>query len=154
MLYVWVTVMTENINAGVSGIGGATSSAPQYLKLKNKLFFSVLKQLKKNGGLSQALYYLEDEYSHEDKCYYDLIALYFVDDGGYQRALFIPAPIFMKKRGMKKLLQRYLLESHVVSREWHDRFNIQLPTPTSYDPPETLKVVEGPIVSGYVEEVE
>ncbi len=88
----------------------------KYLKLKNKVFKKIFMQLYKSGELREALYYLDSDDSHSD--YYDLVGLYFSDEMGYSRSLFLPVPLLTGK--MRKILFDNWDNSHVVSREWHD----------------------------------
>ena len=57
--------------------------------MKNDLWFKMARELEKDGNLGDSLFILEDE---SDR-FYDLAALYFKDEGGYERALFIPVPL-------------------------------------------------------------
>lgn len=88
----------------------------KYLKLKNKVFRKIFMQLYKSGELREALYYLDGEDRYTD--YYDLVGLYFRDEEGYQRSLFLPVPLLTGK--MRKILFDSLGNYHIVSREWHD----------------------------------
>ena len=104
----------------------------RYLKLKNKLFFSTARILQKAKLLHDSLVWLRDETEE----FFDLLGLYFQDEEGYQRALFIPWPVvYATDKRIARLLTRMVdsLEIKAVSRDWHD-FNIR-GKPASYYPP-------------------
>ena len=104
----------------------------RYLKLKNKLFFSTARILKKANLLEDSLVLLRDETEE----FFDLLGLYFEDEEGYQRALFIPWPVvYSTDKRIARLLTHMVesLEIKVVSRDWHD-FDIR-GKPASYYPP-------------------
>ena len=87
----------------------------KYLKIKNKIFKKIFMQLYKSGELREALYYLDGEDRYTD--YYDLVGLYFRDEEGYQRSLFLPVPLLTGK--MRKILFDSLGNYHIVSQELH-----------------------------------
>jgi hypothetical protein len=112
----------------------------RYLEIKNRWFFETAKMLDREGLLKESLYYLESEEGPE-KEYFSLIALYFTDEEGYDRALFIPLPVVQGSRsyGAKKIKEalKQIPSDHVVSRDWHDSPHCGHSLPTSYypDPP-------------------
>ncbi|PYB68556.1 hypothetical protein DMB44_04270 [Thermoplasma sp. Kam2015] len=104
------------------------------------MFFETAKMLSQEGSLGEALYLLEaDGDSAELREYFSLVALYFKDEGGYKRSLFIPLPVVLKSRtaGAKKIREalQSLPEEHIVSRDWHD-VEGKTEVPTGYYPPE------------------
>ena len=104
----------------------------RYLKLKNKLFFSTARILQKAKLLEDSLVLMRDETEE----FFDLLALYFEDEEGYQRALFIPWPVvYSTDKRIARLLTHMVesLEIKAVSRDWHD-FDIR-GRPASYYPP-------------------
>ena len=104
-----------------------------YLKLKNEMFFRTAKMLENVGVLEESLVLLEDNDNQE---YFNLLGLYFEDEGSYQRALFIPLPlIMMSKKRIARRLMSLVSEGdiQVVSRDWHD-LNIKS-RPMRYHPP-------------------
>jgi hypothetical protein len=108
----------------------------RYLKMKNDLWFKMARELEKDGNLGDSLFILEDE---SDR-FYDLAALYFKDEGGYERALFIPVPLMWdsKKRIVKKI-KKHWGDFSRVSREWHDNFWIMPQRPEGFFPPEQIE---------------
>jgi hypothetical protein len=93
-----------------------------YLKLKNKMFMQVAKACMKGKIENSSIFYMTDE--GERSNWYDLIGVYFIDEGGYNRALFCPVPILEKSRVGKKLIDS-IPDDHfpyggIVSRNWHD----------------------------------
>ncbi|MGC9123942.1 MAG: hypothetical protein ACP5IB_07765 [Thermoplasmata archaeon] len=118
----------------------------RYLEIKNKWFFETAKMLDSEGLLEESLYYLESEEGPE-KEYFSLIALYFTDEEGYQRALFLPFPLLEGRGRIKRKILKIiseLPESHRVSRAWHDSPHCGHSLPTSYypDPPQPLQPEE------------
>jgi len=109
------------------------TSSINFLKMKNKLFFRVAMALKRAGRLEESLFLLEsDSDSEEVRDYFSLLGLYFEDEGGYDRSLFIPLPIVEgyaegllpspTRRAARHILAALnaIPDTHVVSREWHD----------------------------------
>ena len=104
----------------------------KYLALKNKTFFKIGKMLRKAKMLPSSLVYLKDE-SNE---FFDLVALYFEDEGSYIRALFIPCPVVLEsRRRIARLMVKMIRAENVriVSRDWHD-MDIRK-KPDNYYPP-------------------
>jgi len=102
-----------------------------YLKMKNKHFLSTAMMLRKEGKLAEALFLLESDSDNDEvRDYFSLLGLYFEDEGGYDRSLFIPLPIVEEmaerrlpspsRRIARVLLSMPLPDTHVVSRRWHD----------------------------------
>ncbi len=119
-----------------------------YLKKKNKLFYAMASELQQEGRLLESLFLLEADGSSEEEIeFFSLIALYFDDEEGYQRALFIPWPIVKKSKSKISKIIKESLENipytHIVSREWHDVRKVDNSPPQGYYPPEGLLIKEG-----------
>ncbi len=117
----------------------------EYLKKKNRLFYMTAMDLYKEGKLTESLFYLKSDGGEE---FFDLVALYFTDEEGYQRALFIPWPIIANSKSKAaKILREALalgniLESHIVSRDWHDMRKVDSSPPNDYYPPQPSPLYE------------
>jgi len=78
----------------------------KYLKIKNRMWFEVAKELDKEGKLIDSLVLLEpDAYegqSLSQYLYYRLLCLSFEDEGGYKRNLYIPYPNLLNKRDKRQ----------------------------------------------------
>jgi len=117
-----------------------------YLKKKNRLFYAVAKDLFDEGRLNESLFLLEAGGSEEEREFFSLLGLYFDDEGGYQRALFIPLPLVKKSRSKGARILREALgmisDSHIVSRNWHDMRTADNNPPNDYYPPLPTEEVE------------
>ena len=89
--------------------------------MKNRMFYKIVKELCQEGRLTESLFYMKSDSGEE---FFDLVALYFTDEENYKRAIFMPWPIIKKSRSVSAKIIRETLEtildSHIVSREWHD----------------------------------
>jgi len=94
-----------------------------YLKQKNKYFMRIFKKLWKQGKYEN-IYYMKggsgelNEIYYDD--YYDILGLYFYDEEGYLRAMFMPIPLIPKK--YKETLRDYAWRDiiYLCDRSWHD----------------------------------
>jgi hypothetical protein len=111
-----------------------------YLEMKNQFFYNTTLLLDRKGKLKQSLYLLVPDNDETDAEYdfFSLVALYFEDEDGRNRALFIPYPILKESKSkgaarIRKLLKQ-LPDDHIVSRAWHDYFRIEMTPPNSFKP--------------------
>jgi hypothetical protein len=124
--------------------GKETKKTKEYLALKNKIFFDTAVMLDQKGELKKSLYLLVPDNDDNDPFadYFSLVGLYFVDEEGYRRSLFIPLPVVQESRtlGAKKIRRvlKNISKSHIVSREWHDIMKIESKPPTSERPSKRL----------------
>jgi hypothetical protein len=95
----------------------------EYLKMKNRMFMRVFRELW-DQKIYENIYYLQADAEDIDNIdyidYFDLIGIYFEDEEGYQRSLFLPFPLLPKKyqRKIKELIKEGQIK--LCSRAWHD----------------------------------
>ncbi|MGB9674669.1 MAG: hypothetical protein ACPLX8_00890 [Nanopusillaceae archaeon] len=116
-----------------------TKTTKEYLALKNKIFFDTAVILDQKGELRKSLYLLVPDNDDDPFAdYFSLVGLYFKDEEGYQRSIFIPLPVVQESKtlGAKKIRRvlKNISKSHIVSREWHDIMKIESKPPTSERP--------------------
>jgi hypothetical protein len=94
-----------------------------YLKIKNRVFMKIFKKLWKEEQYN-SIYYMKggsgelNEIYYDD--YYDILGLYFYDEEGYLRAMFMPLPLIPKK--YREILKDYAWKDiiYLCDRSWHD----------------------------------
>ena len=94
-----------------------------YLKMKNKVFLKVFRDFWREKKFTN-IYYLQgntDDLNLIDyNDYWDLVGLYFIDEEGYNRALFLPVPLIPKKYRNKLREMAWKDEIFHCSRAWHE----------------------------------
>ncbi|MFP3257617.1 MAG: hypothetical protein RXO36_07445 [Candidatus Nanopusillus acidilobi] len=109
----------------------------EYLKEKNRLFLKIFREFWKQKKYEN-IYYLQggsgelNERFYDD--YWDLLALYFSDEEGYNRALFMPLPLIPKKYRNKLRDMAWKGEIFHCSRAWHEITNNMYVKPDAYYP--------------------
>jgi hypothetical protein len=118
----------------------------KYNLWKSQLFHKVFKYLVESSEIYESLYFLRadsndnSEYysfpmdtdeTDDEREYFSLVALYFKDGDGKDRAIFLPYPLATKKE--KEIISK-IDPTYVVSREWHDQYNQEYILPIGYYP--------------------
>jgi len=108
----------------------------EFLKMKNRMFLKIFRELWDQKRYENIFYMqsdAEDINSIDYIDYYDLIAIFFEDEEGYQRSMFLPYPLLPKK--YQKKLKELIKEGQIklCSRAWHDSIP-KITKPTEFYP--------------------
>jgi hypothetical protein len=109
----------------------------EYLKMKNRMYMKVFREFWKQKKYEN-IYYLQggsgelNERFYND--YWDLLALFFEDEQGYNRAMFMPVPLLPKKYREKVKDMAWKDEIFLCSRAWHEITKNTYIKPDSYYP--------------------
>jgi hypothetical protein len=109
----------------------------EYLKEKNRLFLKIFREFWKEGRYENIIYMqgnTDDLNLVDYNDYWDLLALFFNDEEGYNRAMFLPLPLIPKKYRQKLRDMAWKGEIMLCSRAWHEITNNMYVKPDAYYP--------------------
>jgi len=109
----------------------------EFLKMKNRMFIKIFRELwdqKKYENIFYMQGNTDDLNLIDYNDYWDLVGLFFTDEEGYNRALFIPVPLLPKKYRGKIRDMAWEGKIFHCSRAWHEIPNNTYIKPDAYYP--------------------